>query len=109
MHKKLNLNIGSYAFLFGIVFAIVLAVIDRPSTILAWIMITVGLIIGILMWMYHETIPTLIASVAFIVLAQFAPNALIEANMMLNILYKMTIVFTPVALLSAIKLVIVKK
>jgi hypothetical protein len=98
-------SFGSFAFALGFLICIFFGIIGQISNTIAWFLIGFGIVIGILNWLWNDPRPFLMASFAIVVIAQFGPNALINANTMLVILDRMTILYVPVVLLNALKLV----
>ncbi|MBD3204231.1 hypothetical protein GF327_08095 [Candidatus Woesearchaeota archaeon] len=62
-------KIGPWAFIFGLIIAVVTAVIVEPNTGLLWILGFLGLLVGLLNISDREVRTYLIASIAFLVSA----------------------------------------
>lgn len=101
--KVKSLNPGDWAFIIAVIIGIVTGIINMMTGWLVWAMIAIGLAVGALMWKYNDKKNTLIASAAVVLLAQWGPNALINANTMINVLYSLTIMFVPIALITCLR------
>jgi len=106
--KVKSLKPGDWAFIAAVIIGVIAGIADRMSTWLVWVLIAIGLVVGILMWAYNDKKNTLIASIAIVILAQWGPNALIHAQTMINIMYSLTIMFVPVALITCVRYAVSK-
>jgi hypothetical protein len=102
MHKS---TFGSFAFALGFLVALFLGILGALSSALVWFLIGIGVLIGVVNWLWNDPKPFLMASFAIVVVGQFGPRGLIDANTMLAILDRLVIVFLPVVLINALKLV----
>jgi len=102
------MSLGSWAYIIGIIIGLAVGIWNPLSVLITWIIIGLGVIIGVLAWMYNDAKYVFASSMGLVLLSQWGPNALINANMMINMLYWITIMFIPVALISAVKLVVKK-
>lgn len=97
--------IGSWAFLIGVVLAIILGAIGSGSdqTIVTVLML-IGLIVGLLNVADREVSPFLLSGAVLIIAASFANDSLKQApDAVLGILQALLAIFVPATIIVAIK------
>jgi hypothetical protein len=100
---------GGLAFLAGVVLAIFFGILGITSTPIVYALIIIGCGIGVVHWLFADAKTMLLASVAIIVVSQFGPNSLVNANLFVVILDRLNLIFTPVALINAVHLALSHK
>lgn len=100
-HKSSN-KIGSWAFLIGVLLAVVLGVTDINST-WAWVLVVIGLIIGLFNITEAETHSFLMASVMLLIAAYTGKSALSATPLFGDILNALLMVFVPATVIVAVK------
>lgn len=95
-------RIGSWAFLIGILLAIILGVTGINST-WAWVLVVIGLIIGLFNITDAETHSFLTASIMLLLAAYTGKGALGSTPLFVHILDALLMVFAPATIIVAIK------
>lgn len=101
MAKKGN-TIGSWAFLIGVLLAIVLAFIASLES-LAWLLVVLGIIIGLFNIDGKETTKFLWAGLALVLVGAFAGNTLGSVMYLQDIFANMVALFAPAVIVVALK------
>jgi len=97
--------IGSWAFLVGIIIAIVAGFWDLNPVVTS-ILVALGLIVGFLNVTGKETTPFLLATVSLVIVADFGGRTLAEVSVVLARIFKTMIVFVvPATIIVALKAV----
>ena len=94
-------KIGGWAFLIGLIIAILVGLFSSTSTAIVAILVVLGLIIGFLNITDKETVPFLIASIALLA-AGSANLGVLWANLG-NVLENISIFVAPAAIIVAFK------
>jgi len=103
MAKQSNL-IGSWAFLIGVVIAVGFGALGEAITgNLLWILVVLGLVIGLLNISGDEVGQFLMAGAVLLIAANFGKDVVSTVPMMLNILNALLILFVPATIVVAIK------
>ena len=111
MVKKSKQNqIGAWAFLIGIVLAVTLGVFIlqvTPTTqnIVLWILVILGIIIGVLNITNKESKNFLLAALALVIVSYFGKTALSIIPTLGSILGALLILFIPTTIFVALRLV----
>lgn len=100
-HKSSN-KIGSWAFLIGILLAVVLGV-TGVNTAWAWVLVVIGLIVGLFNITEAETHSFLMASVMLLIAAYTGQSALSVTPLFGDILNALLMIFVPSTIIVAIK------
>jgi hypothetical protein len=104
MQKTQGMVAGA-VFSFGILVGAVFGVLNMFTPLVTWILLLFGAAIGVFLWRYGDGKQVLFASLVLVVIGQFGPNALINANTMLNVLNGIMLVFLPVSIICAARIV----
>ena len=102
MVKKKSIELGSWAFLLGIVLAVLFTFIDYPQYI--WILVFLGIVVGLLNITSEETSKFLLAGTVLVVVGNFASDATIQIIPKLGDLFaNLTILFATSTIVVALK------
>ncbi|MEM2089904.1 MAG: hypothetical protein QXL88_02325 [Candidatus Pacearchaeota archaeon] len=105
MPKKKNW-LGAWAFLIGVILAVVFGLFAF-QTLIAWILLIFGIIIGLLNIADEEAQPFLIAGVILVIVAYFGGFAfsaeVLGIDLLENILRNMLLLFVPATVIVALK------
>ena len=115
MVKKSNKNrsqikIGAWAFLIGIVVAVTLGVFSAQvnsstKTIVLWLLILLGILIGVLNITNKESKNFLFASLALVIVSYFGGTVLNIIPVLGSVLGSLLVLFVPTTIIVALKLV----
>lgn len=104
MAKKTGNLLGSWAFLVGLILALVLGVgLSSSNPLFLSILIVIGLIVGLLNVADEETEPFLLSGAVLIIASGFGQSALADAPWAYNIFKALLIIFVPATVIVAIK------
>lgn len=96
-------KIGSWAFLIGIILAVILGVFNGGNATWTWLLLVIGIIVGLFNISQHETQPFLISGLVLILASAFGQNALSSADVFVNVLNALLVVFVPATIIVAVK------
>ncbi len=105
MAKKTGNLLGSWAFLVGVILALVLGIFGfggNDPTYLS-ILVVIGLIVGLLNVADEETEPFLLSGVVLIIASAFGQSALADVSWINNIFKALLVIFVPATVIVAIK------
>jgi hypothetical protein len=94
-------SIGGWAFLIGVLLAIILAFFDMAS--FAWIIVVLGLIIGLLNISEGETQKFLMAGVILVIVGALAGNMFASIMYLTDIFNNLVALFAPAVVVVALK------
>ncbi len=77
-NKDLVTKIGSWAFIIGVIIALIVGIFSSGEPIVTTILILLGLIVGLLNVTGRETTPFLLASVSLIIVSKFGGDVLVN-------------------------------
>ena len=95
--------IGSWAFLIGVILAIVLGAIGEVSGIMATILVIVGLIVGLLNIADEEASPFLMSGAVLIIAGGLGADQLSAIPLVNGILQALLTIFVPATIIVAVK------
>ncbi|MEM1535703.1 MAG: hypothetical protein QXQ82_00735 [Candidatus Pacearchaeota archaeon] len=105
MPKKKNW-LGAWAFLIGVILAVVFGLFAF-QTLIAWILLILGIIIGLLNIADEEVQPFLVAGVILVIVAYFGGFAFsaetLGTDLLENILRNILLLFVPATVIVALK------
>jgi hypothetical protein len=107
MAKSSNI-IGSYAFLIGLVLAVIVGLIGSmfdasTNVVLAYVLVIAGLIVGFLNVTGDETMPFLLSGAVLIIASSLGGSAFIGVAYLPSILGALLMLFVPATIVVAIK------
>ncbi len=100
--SKSSNTIGRWAFLVGILLAVVLGVTGINAS-WAWVLVIIGLIVGLFNITESETHSFLMASIMLLLAAYTGRDALSSTQLFADILDALMMVFVPATIIVAIK------
>lgn len=104
MAKGKGSVIGAWAFLIGVILAVVLGFLGEMSATMATILVVVGLVIGLLNVADEEVSPFLMSGAVLIIAGAFGGNALaLTLPKMGSVLSALMMIFVPATVIVAIK------
>ena len=96
-------TIGSWSFLIGVVLAIILAFYGSITQTLMWLLVIIGIIVGLLNIADEEVEPFLLSGVVLIIASSFG-NSVVSISPLFNrVLNSMLLIFVPATIIVAIK------
>jgi uncharacterized membrane protein len=104
MAKSLGDIVGGWAFLIGVVLAVIIGffpAIDTPTTVL--VLIVIGIIVGLLNVGDKEVMPFLLSGLTLVLVGRFGGDALADIIVIGGILNALMIIFVPATVIVAIK------
>lgn len=108
MAKSSKANvIGSWAFLIGVILAVVLGLIGNLTGNWLIALVIIGLIVGLLNVADQETMPFLMSGAVLIIASAFGGSVLADVAILSNVLSALLVIFVPATVIVAIKNVFV--
>ena len=103
MVKSKNNFIGSWAFLIGVVLAVVLGLVGSVGGAWTIVLIFIGLLVGILNVADKETMPFLMSGTVLIIASALGGSVFSDVQTLSNVLNALLIIFIPATVIVAIK------
>lgn len=101
--KKSGNMLGSWAFLVGVVLAIVLSIIGPISQTMTYVLIAIGLVVGLLNIKVEEVQPFLLSGIVLIIAASMGQGVISVVPMLESVLQALLLVFIPATIIVALK------
>jgi len=101
MAKKNNL--GSWAFLIGLIIAVIIGLVPTTGTTLPMILVILGIIVGLLNVADKEVTPFLMSGAVLIIATALGQNALATVPYVGPVVTALLILFVPATIIVAIK------
>lgn len=98
-------TLGGWAFLIGVILAIIFGFITGVGGWLTWVLVILGLIVGLLNIADKEVQPFLMAGTVLVIVSAFGGNVFPE-GFIKNILDNMLFLFVPATIVVALKSVL---
>jgi len=95
--------IGGWAFLIGLVLAIILGAMGRIDGAMSTILVLLGLIVGFLNVSDKESNQFLLAGISLVIVSSFGASALQGLTIVADILHAILILFVPATMIVALK------
>ncbi|MBI2110131.1 hypothetical protein HYT58_03095 [Candidatus Woesearchaeota archaeon] len=96
-------KLGSWAFLLGVLIALVLGALNMVTGTVAVILIILGLIVGLLNVTEEETTPFLMAAVSLVIVSALGKDVLTTVEIVGQMLSGILLMFVPATVVVAIK------
>ena len=96
-------KLGSWAFLIGVILAVVLGLLGSLSPTFLWILVVIGLIVGLLNIAEAEVNSFLMAGVVLIIAGAFGQDVMSSIPLLNNVLDALLAIFVPATIIVAIK------
>lgn len=103
MVKSKNNFIGSWAFLIGVVLAVVFGLVGSVGGAWTIVLIFIGLLVGILNVTDKETMPFLMSGTVLIIASALGGSVFSDVQTLSNVLNALLIIFIPATVIVAIK------
>jgi hypothetical protein len=103
MVKSKTNFVGSWAFLIGVILAVVLGLVGVVSGPWIIVLIVIGLLVGILNVADKETGPFLMSGAVLIIASALGGNVLSNIEVVSNVLNALLVIFIPATVIVAIK------
>lgn len=103
MPKKNSNKLGSWAFLIGVILAIILGLFGALSSVMTFILVLIGLVVGLLNIGDEEVQPFLLSGAVLIIASAFGQQVVSAVAILDNILEALLIVFVPATIIVALK------
>jgi len=104
MAKNLGDLVGGWAFLIGVILAIVIGFlpqVETPGVMIA--LVVIGIIIGLLNVGDKEVMPFLLSGLALVLVGRFGGDAMAEIAVVSGILGALMVIFVPATVIVAVK------
>lgn len=95
--------LGGWAFLIGVVLAIVLGLLGTISQTWTFLLVIIGLIVGLLNVTEREVTPFLMSGVVLIIATSLSQTAMQEIKVFNDIMDALLAIFVPATIIVAIK------
>lgn len=98
-------KIGGWAFLIGVILAVILGLFGSLTATLGWVLVVLGLIVGLINITEKESSPFMTAGAVLVIVSALSGNALGSLPYLSGILNALTALFVPATIVVAIKTV----
>ncbi len=105
MAKKLGNKLGAWAFLIGVILAIILGAFGQVEGIILTALVVIGIVVGLLNVSGSETTPFLMAGVSLVIVSALGSDVLGTIAWMSRILSALNAIFVPATIIVALKTV----
>ena len=95
--------IGSWAFVIGLIIAIVLGLVGNLSGVWVIVLVFFGLIVGLLNITREETTPFLISGTALVIVSALGGSFFYNVEVLANVLGTLLVIFVPATVIVAVK------
>ncbi len=102
MPKKKDNWVGAWAFLIGVILAVIFAFVG-PATWLPWVLVIIGIIVGLLNIADVEVQPFLMAGTVLVIVSYFGSGVFEGLAFLRNILDNLLLLFVPATIIVALK------
>ena len=96
-------RIGRWAFLIGVVLAIVFAIIGRMTPEVVGVLVFIGFIVGLLSVTDEESQPFLMSGTVLIIASAFGQNALLAFDILDRMFSALLVIFVPATIVVAVR------
>ena len=108
MPKKKQGSMGAWAFLIGVILAVIFAFVTVAGVWLTWLLVLVGIIVGLLNIADVEVQPFLLAGVVLVIVSSFGGGvftglAIGNIPFFTNTLNNLLVLFVPATIIVALK------
>lgn len=101
--KSLGDLIGGWAFLIGVIIAIIVGLIGAPSSTMLTILIVIGILVGLFNIADKEVSAFLMSGVVLVIVGTLGGNAFGGLTIMTQILSALMAIFVPATIIVAVK------
>lgn len=103
MAKKTGNVLGGWAFLIGVVLALIIGVIGNVTPTIAYILVLVGLVIGLLNIGDEETTPFLMSGTVLIIASSLGGSVVNVVPILDGVLNALLLLFVPATVIVAVR------
>ncbi len=103
MAKSRKNFLGSWAFLVGVVLAVVLGLVGTIDGTWTIVLVVIGLIVGLLNVTAKETMPFLMSGTVLIIVSALGGGFLAEVQILADMVNALLVIFVPATIIVAIK------
>ncbi len=103
MARKGGNVIGGWAFLIGVVLAVVLGFLGKINSTMAIILVVIGIVIGLLNIADKESAPFLMSGAVLVIVSAFGQDALGIVEKVSDIVDALLILFVPATIVVAVR------
>ncbi len=96
-------SFGGWAFLIGVVLAVVLGFLGSLNSTWVWVLVIIGLIVGLLNIADNESTPFLMSGAILIIASAFGQDVLNSVPLLNNVLQALLVIFVPATVIVAIR------
>jgi len=97
-------TLGSWAFLIGVILAVIIGALNISNQLLIWLLVVIGLVVGFLNITDKEVKPFLMAGTVLVIVSYFGGQKIMEVLPIVgNILDAMLYMFVPATIIVALK------
>ncbi len=100
--KNSGHRLGSWAFLIGVILALIFGLLGSLSDNLIYVLVVLGVIVGLLNIGGEKTTPFLWAGVVMVVVATLGQSAVVSVPIFGNMLHALTVLFVPATIVVAL-------
>jgi len=105
MAKKIGTKLGAWAFLIGVVLAVIHGALGQVEGMVVTALVIIGLIVGLLNVTGSETTPFLMAGVSLVIVSALGSDVLGTIAWIGRILAALNAIFVPATIIVALKTV----
>jgi len=95
--------VGSWAFLIGVILAVILGLLGNFGPVWIIVLVIIGLIVGLLNVNEKEVMPFLMSGIVLIIASAFGGSVFYNVQTLGNVLDALLIIFIPAVIIVAIK------
>lgn len=103
MAKKQGSTIGRWAFLLGVILAVVLGAFGQLNETWVFVLVVIGLIVGFLNIVEEEVSAFLMSGAVLIIASALGQSVMSVSNLLSNVLQALLAIFVPATIIVAIK------
>lgn len=103
MAKANRSTLGSWAFLIGVIIAVILGLLGTVNATMGWVLVIIGLIIGLLNVAEKEVQSFLLAGTVLVILASFGADVFTAVPPLDTVLNAFLFLFVPATVIVALK------
>lgn len=96
-------SVGSWAFLIGVVIAVILGIFGVLNSTWVVVLVIIGLIVGLLNIADAESEPFLLSGIALIIASAFGQTVVASIPIFLRILQSLLLIFVPATIIVALR------
>jgi len=95
--------LGSWAFLIGVILAVVLGALGEINTMVVWVLVVLGIIVGLLNIQESEVEAFLMAGAVLVIVSALGSGAMSKVALLERVLNAMLVLFVPATIVVALK------